>query len=138
MELSLREELVLRAVVDRLLPEDADPGAWEAGAKDYLLLQLDRDLRPMRDLVLSGLASLDAEAQAWFASGFAEQSPDDRDTLLRAIERGDVRVTWTVSPTGFFDLLVRTTAEGFYGDPGQGGNRNGVSWAMTGFEREPK
>lgn len=138
MELSLREELVLRAVVDRLLPEDDDPGAWEAGAKDYLLLQLDRDLRPKRDLFLSGLALLDAEAQARFAVGFAELPPERRDALLRAIERGDVGVTWTESPVDFLDLLVRTTAEGFYGDPGQGGNRGGISWAMTGFEREPR
>ena len=42
---------------------------------------------------------------------------------------------WDVAPRFFFDLLVRTTtAEGFYSDPEQGGNRNAVSWNMIGFE----
>lgn len=138
MEWSLREELVLRAVVERLLPADDDPGAWETGAKAYLAHLLDRDLRPMRDLLLAGLALLDAEAEVRSGAGFAELSPDGQDAVLRAIETGDVRAAWTVSPRELLDLLVRTTAEGFYGDPREGGNRGGVSWAMTGFEREPR
>jgi len=47
---------------------------------------------------------------------------------------GDVKTTWSISPSRFFEMLVNTTAEGFYSDPQQGGNRNAVSWTMTGFE----
>ena len=30
--------------------------------------------------------------------------------------------------------LVNHAAEGYYADPGQGGNRNRVSWRMIGFQ----
>lgn len=138
MRLGPREEEILRAAIDRILPADEHPGAWEAGAAEYLTRQLEGDLLPLREVVLSGLAALDAEAASRFGSGFAELSAESRDALLRDVERGVVRAAWTVSPERFFDVLVRTTAEGFYGDPGQGGNRGQVSWAMTGFDREPE
>jgi hypothetical protein len=31
-------------------------------------------------------------------------------------------------------MLVNTTAEGYYSEPQQGGNRGAISWLMTGFE----
>jgi gluconate 2-dehydrogenase gamma chain len=31
-------------------------------------------------------------------------------------------------------MLVNHTMEGFYSDPGNGGNRDAVSWKMIGFE----
>ena len=34
----------------------------------------------------------------------------------------------------FFALLVGHTMEGFYGDPGNGGNRGRIAWEMIGFE----
>ena len=80
----------------------------------------------------------DAEARARSGVGFAALPPEGQDALLRDVESGAVRAEWTVSPAHFFALLARTTAEGFYSDPAQGGNRNGVSWAMTGFERDPE
>ena len=59
---------------------------------------------------------------------------DQQDNVLRHIETGEVLTAWEVTPRLFFNLLVETTAEGFYSDPQQGGNLNGVSWVMTGFE----
>jgi hypothetical protein len=131
-----RRQDVLRAAVDRILPPDGDPGAWEVGAGVYLERQLAGDLRHLRDLVIGGLDALDAEAAARFGVGFVELGAEGQDELLRDVERGAVRTPWSVDPVPFFGLLVRTTAEGFYGDPGQGGNRDRVSWAMTGFERD--
>ena len=137
MRLTPLEQAVLRALIDGLIPADGDPGAWDAGAEEYLGRQLDGDLLAMRESVHAGLAALEAEAQTRSGRGFAALSPDARDALLRDVESGSVRTEWTVPPEPFFALLVRTTAEGFYGDPGQGGNRNGISWVMTGFERDP-
>jgi gluconate 2-dehydrogenase gamma chain len=91
----------------------------------------------MRELVRTGLAALDGEARARSGEGFAALSPEAQDALLRDVESGAVRAEWTVSPERFFALLVCTTAEGFYSDPAQGGNRNYVSWGMIGFERDP-
>lgn len=137
MRFTPQERAVLRAVVDRILPADGDPGAWDAGAEEYLGRQLDGDLLAMRAIVQGGLAALDAEARTRSGAGFEALAPEAQDALLRDVESGGVRAEWTVSPRSFFVLLVRTTAEGFYSDPAQGGNRNGVSWAMTGFDRDP-
>jgi len=128
---------ILRAAVDRILPPDDFPGAWEAGAAEYLGRQLEGDLAFMRPIVQAGLAALDAEARTRSGIDFAARSPEAQDALLRDVEKGAVRGEWPVSPEQFFALLVRTTAEGFYSDPAQGGNRDCVSWAMTGFERDP-
>jgi hypothetical protein len=136
MEWTPKEEAILRAAVDRILPADDFPGAWEAGAREYLERQLDGPLQGMREVVRSGLLSLDAEAVARFGSAFAALPTEAQDALLRDVEKSAVRTEWSVAPERFFGLLVRTTAEGFYADPAQGGNRDRVSWVMTGFERD--
>jgi hypothetical protein len=136
MRLTPPEEAALRAAVDRILPADDFPGAWEAGAGSYLERQLDGSLLGMLEDVRNGLRALDAEAAARFGMAFAAAPAADQDGLLRDVEAGTVRTEWSVAPERFFDLLVRTTAEGFYADPAQGGNRDRVSWVMTGFEPE--
>lgn len=136
MGLSPREEEILRAAIERILPADDFPGAWEAGARDYLERQLDGDLFGLREVVRAGLIGLDAEAGVRFGVRFSALAPGDQDALLRDVEKGAVRTPWSVPPERFVDLLARTTAEGFYADPAQGGNRGRVSWAMTGFDRE--
>jgi hypothetical protein len=136
MLLTPQEQVVLRAAVDRILPADDFPGAWEAGAWEYLERQLDGPLLGMRELVRSGLMGLDTEAVARFGSEFAALPPEAQDALLCDVEKSAVRTAWSVAPERFFALLVRTTAEGFYADPAQGGNRDRVSWVMTGFERD--
>ena len=37
-------------------------------------------------------------------------------------------------PVAFFQTAVEHAMEGFYSDPGNGGNHDGVSWRMIGFE----
>lgn len=126
MHFSPEERAVLRAVVERILPADESVGAWDAGAEDFLRRQLDGELSTQQEVIRSGLAALDARAHATSATSFASLPPDVQDTLLREVEA-----------TSFFLLLVRTTAEGFYSEPAQGGNRDAVSWVMTGFRRDP-
>lgn len=48
MRLTPQEQAVLRAAVDRILPADDYPGAWDAGALEYLGRQLDGTTRPQR------------------------------------------------------------------------------------------
>ena len=71
---------------------------------------------------------------ARFQQSFTSLSDQQQDAVLKQIELGEVLTAWDVAPSLFFNLLVTTTAEGFYSDPEQGGNRGGVSWVMTGFE----
>jgi len=134
MRLTEQQQQTLRAAVDRIIPPDDFPGGWQSGVGDYLARQFEGDLRPAFDDYCSGLTGLDAESRARFQQSFSKLSEADQDHVLGLVEAGEVLTTWDVTPGDFFDLLVRTTAEGFYSEPEQGGNRNAVSWNMIGFE----
>ena len=133
MRLTDEQQHTLRAAADRIIPPDDYPGAWQSGVGDYLARQFEGDLLPVLDDYRSGLTALEAESIARFHQSFILLSHDQQDTLLQHIEAGEVLTVWNVAPPFFFNLLVNTTAEGFYSEPEQGGNRDGISWAMTGF-----
>lgn len=124
----------LRALIDRIIPADDFPGGWEAGVGDYLDRQFAADLRPLIEMYRAGLDALAHEARATAGSDFARVAPDAQDEVLRRVEAGDVATEWSVDPSEFFRTVVEHAAEGYYGDPGNGGNRDGVSWQMIGFE----
>jgi hypothetical protein len=132
--LTPEQTAILRAAIGRIIPPDDFPGGWEAGAGDYLLRQLQRDLQPLAELYSAGLDSLDAEARSMAGANFAALGQEAQDALLGAIERGDVTTVWPVDPAMFFRYLVEHAMEGFYSDPGNGGNSGAVSWRMIGFE----
>lgn len=129
-----RQMLVLRAAVDRVIPPDEWPGGWEAGVGDYLMGQFGRDLADEVEEYRSGLDGLDAEAVAVAGTGFVELDAGAQDAVLAQVEKGTVASVWAVTPEAFFRRLVEHTAEGFYSDPGNGGNRNEAAWKMIGFE----
>ena len=128
------QQQTLHAAVDRIIPPDDYPGAWDAGIGDYLERQFEGDLAQELDLFTAGLEALEAEALARFNSRFVNLTVDQQDTVLAHIETGQVLTLWSIPAARFFELLVNTTAEGYYSEPEQGGNRAAVSWAMTGFE----
>ncbi|HEY8409976.1 MAG TPA: gluconate 2-dehydrogenase subunit 3 family protein [Pyrinomonadaceae bacterium] len=124
----------LRAVVDCLIPPDDFPGAYEAGVCNYLDQLLQTDLAEHAEVFRSGIDQIEAEAQARFNRRFPELRQEQKILTLAAIEAGAVATSWPVDPRRFFEMLVNTTAEGYYSDPQQGGNRDRISWVMTGFE----
>jgi len=126
----------LRAVVDCLIPPDDFPGAYDAGVCDYLERLFQTDLAAQSEFFLAGLNSIDAEALARFNKPFTNLTPDQKLSTLAAIESSQVETPWSISPPLFFEMLVNTTAEGYYSDPQQGGNRGAISWLMTGFEKD--
>ena len=128
----------LRALVDCLIPADDFPGASEAGVCDFLARLFGSDLSQEIDFFHTGLEAVEAEAIARFNRKFAELPHDQQVLTLQAIESGHVSTEWMISPERFFEMLVNTTAEGYYSDPQQGGNRGGASWVMTGFEQNPE
>ena len=134
MRLTKQQQQTLRAVVNRIIPPDDYPGAWQSGVGDYLARQFESDLRPVFDDYCAGLTALEAESVARFQQSFSLLSNEEQDTVLRHLEAGEVLTAWNIVPRLFFNLLVNTTAEGFYSDPEQGGNRNNLSWVMIGFE----
>ena len=135
MRLTGEQQQTLRAAVDRIIPPDDYPGAWQAGVGHYLSRQFEGDLLPVFQLYCTGLTALEAESLACFQHSFIMLSAEEQDTVLRNIEAGQVLTAWDVAPSHFFNVLVNTTAEGFYSNPEQGGNRDCVSWSMTGFEK---
>ena len=49
------------------------------------------------------------------------------------MEQGKVTFEGSVSAQEFFNLLLATTMQGFFGDPIYGGNRDKAAWKMIGF-----
>jgi len=127
---------LIQSVVDCLIPADEFPGAYEAGVCDYLRKLFETDLRDEAEFFNTGLDSIDLEARARFGKPFASLTPAQQSVTFEAIQQGDVLTSWQISPQRFFEMLVCTTAEGFYSEPKQGGNRGAISWMMTGFEDE--
>ncbi len=125
---------ILHSAIDRIIPPDDFPGAWDAGAGDYILRQLDGELRHLALTISEGLASLDREAQSFFDRPFASLTLSEQDHILKQVEDGEVRTVWITPPDEFFILLVRLTNEGYYGDMSNGGNRDEVSWRMIGYQ----
>jgi len=124
----------LRAVVDCLIPPDDYAGAFDAGVCDFIVRLFETDLAEQREFFDAGLEAIESEALARFDTRFADLSPDQQVVILESIERGSVNTPWPIAPDQFFEILVRTTAEGYYSDPEQGGNKGSISWGMTGFQ----
>jgi len=115
----------LRAVVDCLIPPDDFPGAYDAGVCNYIEQLFRTDLAEHAEFFQAGIDAIDVEALATYNAPFAVLTRDQQMSILESIESGAAR---------FFEMLVNITAEGYYSDPHQGGNRGCVSWVMTGFE----
>ena len=124
----------LPAVVDCLIPPDDFPGAYDAGVCDYIEQLLQTDLAEHAESFRAGIEAIDSEALATYNAPFAVLTPDQQISILETIESGAVKTSWPIEPAHFFVMLVNTTAEGYYSDPEQGGNRGRASWVMTGFE----
>ncbi len=138
MALSPQLQTQLQPILDRLIPADDFPGAWAAGVDDYLARHWTDDLARTGPLLEQGLIALDQEAAASSQGAvFATLNIDQQDALLHALEKGKVQTKWSVSPQIFLETLVNLTAEGYYGDPTNGGNRAAQSWPMVGFREGP-
>jgi len=124
----------LHSVINCLIPPNEFPGGWEAGVGNYLLRQFERDLRPQLEMYRAGLEALDQEARASTGQPFAKLTLEAQTTLLEKIEQGQVITDWPLAPADFFRQLVDHVMEGYYGDPGNGGNRDAIAWQMIGFE----
>ena len=124
----------LPAVVDCLIPPDDFPGAYDAGVCDYIEQLFQTDLAEHAAFFQAGIDAIDSEALATYNAPFAVLTREQQISILEAIECGALKTSWAIAPVRFFEMLVNTTAEGYYSDPQQGGNRGLASWVMTGFE----
>lgn len=137
MPLTSPQIVILRALVDRLIPADDTPGALDAGTDAFIIALLDGDAAAEAPLLTLGLTQLDHEAAAAHPSqSFATLSHVAQDVLLAALERNQPATAWpaSISASAFFNRMVDLAAEGFYADPANGGNRGAVSWRLIGYD----
>ncbi|MEO6395661.1 MAG: GMC family oxidoreductase [Devosia sp.] len=116
------DRTLLAAVLDRIVPRDADPSATELGADDYVHRQLMSGQVQGAAMSIVGLQALEAEVQQRHGKSFAALSVVEQDALLAA-----------AADDAWFRRLAELTAEGVYADAGNGGNRGFAAWTMIGY-----
>lgn len=159
--LTATEIQFLDAAVERLIPEDElGPGARDADVTVYIDRQLASSwgvhgrqyrqgpwlegtpeqgyqsrLTPQEFYRLA-IREFNAYCVAHFERPFDQLQPSLQDTLMKALEKGEIALP-SVSSQMFFELLWRNTEEGFFSDPMYGGNRDKVGWKLLGFPGMP-
>ncbi|WP_317890756.1 GMC family oxidoreductase [Paenibacillus arenilitoris] len=126
---------ILEAVSNRLIPEDDWPSATDGGVLAYLERRAGEDPAAWERME-SGLRALDAEASSRYSRPFPNLTAGEQDDLLRLVQQEHVR-NWSVSSASFFNELLSLVAEGYYGSPDSGGNREAKSWRMIGYRPGP-
>src|SRR5215468_1567850 len=106
MPLSPTDLRTLRAAVDRIIPADDFPGAWEAGFPGFLERLLNQEPEFVSDYERL-LPALNAESQAVHTNDFADLDPADQDAVLISIERGNVSAEWQSPPDHLLHMLIR-------------------------------
>lgn len=127
--MAVSEALVdtLRAVVDRIIPADDDPGGWAGGVGEYLREQWTSELSWSHDALASLCAHLDRRCAGADASPFSQRDATEQDQLLAAAG-ADHEARAGVG------AAVRIAFEGYYGGSGA---RPPAGWALTGFDPGP-
>lgn len=119
----------LTALMRRLIPADeTGPDGVDCGVLDYLRRHWDGDLAPQQAFIVGGLAALEHV-------DFAALEPGRQDVFITEIEQG--RGPGAASREWLLKLC-ELSAEGYYGDPENGGNTDAVSWRLIGYRPEPK
>ena len=135
MLLTESQERTLKAALDRLIPADDYPGAWEAGVGDYITRQLEGDSHHLLTSYRLGLDAMDAEAVTAYGQHFADLYTARQEALIANLERGVTGTLWITPAAAFVSTLIHHAAEGYYAEPAQGGNHGAKSWAMVGFDQ---
>ena len=132
---TFRANRTLQALVDRIVPADDYPSAWEAGGGNFIEQILATDLKSQAAFVEAGLYLVEQESQARHAGAdFADLSPTVQDALIEDLLAGKTAVQWAgIEPQQFALLLIQLATQGYYSDPENGGNRDSTSWDMTGY-----
>jgi gluconate 2-dehydrogenase gamma chain len=122
------EGCTMEAVCAQLIPADQDPGAKEAGAVNYIDLQLSKRFKRYQAIYRQGVGGIDNTSRTKFGKDFVDLKAEQQVEVLNATEE---------NAKAFFELLLNHTRQGFYGDPRHGGNRDRASWKMLGLAYPP-
>ena len=117
------EARTLSVLCAEIIPSDDYPSAEQAGAVQFIDIQLTKHYRKHRDAYRQGVARAESISIRRFGQPPDELASAQRLLLAEAVERSDA---------AFFAMLVAHTMQSFYGSPRHGGNRDAVSWRMLG------
>jgi gluconate 2-dehydrogenase gamma chain len=152
------EGRAMEAMADRIIPPDPQtPGGKDAGCAVFVDRQLagpygHQDGLYIRPPFQDGaknqgpqseagpaeqyrkwLAALDSAVKAKYAGkAFAELSDDDKDTVLKGLESGDIKLDGA-DGKAFMEHAVKDIQMGFFADPIYGGNHDMAAWKMIGY-----
>ncbi len=126
-----RQQSTARALFATLFPSDAlQPGATEIGVLDYVERLLGGFGQDLQGQYQRGLDTVDAAARSMFGQPYAQCSPEERQALVRRLEKGALDVGHAQSQREVMDLLVGHMQEGLFADPVHGGNRDKQGWKL--------
>lgn len=151
----------LEAAVEQLIPTDElSPGARDAGVVVYIDRQLagtwgvhGRQYRSgpwmegtpqqgyqsrftPQEVYRIAIREIDLHCKAAFGRPFAQLPSDGQLRVLEQLEKDAIALP-SLSSKFFFDMLWRSTEEGYFADPIYGGNRDKVGWKLLGFPGLP-
>ena len=128
---TIPQAALLESVSEQMVPADESPGGKAAGVVFYIDGVLAGPFGKFyRNRYEEGLPMIEAASQKRFGKTFVSVSSEQQAAILRDLQSPDA----ASSKQEFFGLLLRHIMEGYYGDPEHGGNRDGASWKMIGFE----
>jgi len=131
--LTATESDILEAMVARIIPtDDNGPGAAEARAAHYIDRALTGPLASSKAAYVSGLAGLNAYAQASKGAPFIKLNARDQDAVLTDLEK-NVAKDFRPSAAAFFEMVRNHTMQGMFSDPYYGGNANFIGWDLIGY-----
>jgi hypothetical protein len=86
-----------------------------------------------RELYRKGFAGLDRASKSKHSGkSFADLTDAEKDTLLQALENGDLKLDGA-DGKAFFEQAIKDVQIGFFADPIYGGNRDMAAWKMIGY-----
>jgi gluconate 2-dehydrogenase gamma chain len=128
---TITQAALLESIAEQIVPADAAPGAKAAGVIFYIDGVLAGPYGKFyRSRYEEGLPMIDAVSQKRFGNTFMSLASEQQSEILKALQSPDTGE----AEHEFLGLLLRHIMEGYYGDPEHGGNRDGASWKMIGFE----
>ncbi len=131
--LTATESDILEAMVARIIPtDDNGSGAAEARAAHYIDRALTGPLASSKAAYVSGLAALNAYAQAAKGAPFTKLNASDQDAVLTDLEK-NVAKEFRPNSAAFFNMVRTHTMQGTFCDPYYGGNAHFVGWDLIGY-----
>jgi gluconate 2-dehydrogenase gamma chain len=129
-------DLGIAVYIDRALA-----GGWGRGDRMYLQGPWPQGLpaqgyqSPLTpaEIYRTGIAQTNAHCQRQYGQTFDLLSEAEKETVLKALEAGQITFSGGLAAKNFFGIAYQTVVEGLFADPIYGGNRDKQGWKMIGF-----